>query len=79
MDAYYYGFEATGVEVVDRILSAVACAGKSYHHTESWTDSTAGPSPVDVIQQAAQEAAADLAALAGERAAEQPQTNQRRR
>ena len=24
--------------MVDRILSAVACAGKAFHHTEAWSD-----------------------------------------
>lgn len=38
LSAYYYSFEPTGVESIDRILSAVACAGKSYHHTEYWTE-----------------------------------------
>ena len=36
--AYYYGFAPTGVEEIDRILSAVACAGKAFHHTEGWND-----------------------------------------
>jgi hypothetical protein len=38
MDAYYYGFEPTGNHAIDRILSAVACAGKAYHNTCDWTD-----------------------------------------
>ena len=38
MDAYYYSFERTGVDVIDKILSAVACAGKSRHHTQDWGD-----------------------------------------
>lgn len=37
-DAYYYGFELTGVLPVDAILEAVAQAGKAYHHTSSWDD-----------------------------------------
>lgn len=36
MDAYYYSFERTGVDAIDKILSAVACAGKSAHHTRDW-------------------------------------------
>ena len=36
MDGYYYGFDETGVAAVDFILSAVASAGKAYHHTEAW-------------------------------------------
>ena len=39
-DAYYYGFEPTGVGVVDAILSAVAVAGKGAHSTESWGEAS---------------------------------------
>jgi hypothetical protein len=38
LNAYYYSFQSTGTEFVDRVLSAVACAGKAFHHTEDWTD-----------------------------------------
>jgi len=38
LDAYYYGFDPTGVEAIDRILSAIACAGKAYHLTEDWQE-----------------------------------------
>lgn len=69
MDAYYYGFKKTSSRAVDVILSAVACAGKAYHHTESWCDDTApyehchsGNTPKEWIQNAANEAAAKLAA-----------------
>lgn len=65
MDAYYYGFEPTGVPEIDAILSAVAHAGKGYHHTESWDEDGdewgrfgPGRSMVDVIQAAANDAAA---------------------
>lgn len=65
MNAYYYSFTPTGVEAIDRILSAVACAGKAYHHTDSWSDETVpyedvfrGACPVDWIQNAANDAAA---------------------
>lgn len=65
MSAYYYSFRPTGNEAIDRILSAVACAGKAFHHTESWNEEigeglyegTAGWSPVDWIQNAADDAA----------------------
>ena len=66
MDAYYYCFTKTEVPEIDRILSAVACAGKAYHHTDQWTDERdssytpeghAGASPVDWIQNAADDAA----------------------
>ena len=36
MNAYYYSFKPTGVKEIDRILSAVACAGKAFHSTEDW-------------------------------------------
>jgi len=67
MDAYYYSFEPTGVKEIDRILSAVACAGKAYHHTDSWHESPyngeapeghVGRFPVEWIQNAANDAAA---------------------
>ena len=52
LNAYYYGFDATGVIEVDRILAAVAIAGKGYHHTEHWSDDPGGGelSPVEKIQ-----------------------------
>ncbi len=70
LNAYYYAFDPTGSEDIDRILSAVACAGKAYHHTENWTEDIAMPyepshrggSCVEWIQNAANDAAANLAA-----------------
>ena len=62
MSAYYYEFTPTGRVEIDRILSAVATAGKSYHHTEMWADDSDGPSLVDGIQEAANEAASAIAA-----------------
>lgn len=66
MDAYYYGFDRTGVGIIDAILSAVAAAGKGYHHTESWQDEGYGDdkrSHEDRIQDAANTAAAALRAV----------------
>ena len=66
MNAYYYSFDPTGQPAIDAILSAVAHAGKGYHHTESWRDDGEwsrwgeGRSVVDVIQAAANEAALAL-------------------
>ena len=62
MDAYYYSFERTGVGIIDDILSAVAVAGKAYHHTESWsdTDEYTPVSHTERIQQAAHTAAEAL-------------------
>ena len=64
MDAYYYEFDETGVLEIDKILSAIACAGKAYHHTEDWCEETepyepehSGKNPVEWIQNAANEAA----------------------
>lgn len=62
LDAYYFGFRATGVQEIDRILAAIARAGKAYHSTESWDegdwDDPDGPSFIDTIQSAANSAAA---------------------
>lgn len=78
MDAYYYGFGATGIKAIDLILSAVACAGKAFHLTEDWTQECAayheglrGDSPVDWIDNAAHDAA-ELARKASRPAAAAP-------
>jgi len=66
LDGYYIGFEPTGSHAIDKILGAVACAGKAYHHTDSWNDETrpyddhTGRNPNEWIQNAANEAAAAL-------------------
>ena len=60
MNAYYFGFEGTGERAIDLILSAVAEAGKAYHHTEYWSDDEDGPSYADRIQQAADAAAEEM-------------------
>lgn len=58
LDAYYFGFDSTGDEDIDRILAAVALAGKAYHSTEWWADEEdEGYSLVDLIQAAANHAA----------------------
>lgn len=81
MAGYYFGFAQTGVKPVDAILSAVACAGKAYHHTNGWEDDTEpyedihrGASPVLWIQHAASDCAelisrlsASYSAAVGER------------
>lgn len=76
MDAYYYGFERTGVGFIDAVLSAVAIAGKGSHHTESWNvESDYGyyanrpglpdaTNAVELIQKAAEAAAANFADVA---------------
>ena len=69
MNAYYYSFDSTGSDPVDKILSAVACAGKSFHHTDDWyehaspQDDHTGGTPIDWIQNAAIEAAAEIERL----------------
>ena len=68
MHAYYFGFSPTGVQEIDAILSAVACAGKAFHHTECWTDEVdsyepdhfGGTTPAEWIQDAANRAARKL-------------------
>lgn len=63
MDAYYYGFTPTGVAAIDKILSAVACAGKDFHNTADWNDEVEpyphlrGTSYAEMIQNAAIDAA----------------------
>lgn len=63
MAAYWYEFTPTGVHAVDRILSAVAEAGKAFHDTQWWDDSASHPDGEPTvaakIQQAADEAAAE--------------------
>lgn len=63
MNAYYYSFSPTGYNEIDRILSAVACAGKAFHNTDCWTDGCdpyeghVGDNPIDWIQNAANDCA----------------------
>lgn len=60
MNAYYFELELTGVGIIDRILSAVATAGKHSHHTEGWYGDGDKPGEVDAIQSAANNAAAAI-------------------
>ena len=74
MGAYYYGFSQTGARAVDKVLSAVACAGKAFHSTSEWNDDAncpghTGDTPVDWIQNAADEAAREIERLRTENAA----------
>lgn len=57
MRAYYHTFESTGEMGADRILSAVASAGKSAHHTADWDEEWKN------IQSAAVETAGEIAEL----------------
>jgi len=73
MDGYYIGFDRTGVFEIDLILSAVACAGKAFHHTADWSDDCGvyddrfrGKSPMDWIQNAAIDAAQAIEARRAE-------------
>lgn len=76
MNAYYYSFEPTGVYAIDKILSAVATAGKAFHSTSEWSeDGEYGPgewapftgtSCSEWIQNAANEAAEAWRATAAE-------------
>lgn len=65
MNAYYYAFTPTGILPIDKILSAVASAGKAYHHTDCWLEDCDGESyghrgnsPAEWVQRAAEDAAA---------------------
>jgi hypothetical protein len=68
MDAYYYGFDRTEVGVIDAVLSAVAKAGKGYHHTEEWNDEHGDglPSHAARIQLSAESAADVISVLVAE-------------
>lgn len=73
LTGYYIGFDSTGEQSVDRVLSMVARAGKAYHSTEYWSDDVdnpwgltdgdpdAGYSWNDLIQAAGTAAATELA------------------
>ena len=73
MNAYYYSFEPTGVPAIDLILSAVAHAGKAYHHTVGWTEPEPAEPPfrgdthAEWIQNAANDAAAIFTPAGAER------------
>lgn len=67
MGGYYYDFTHTGLAPIDKILSAVGCAGKAYHHTGSWGEETEfgyehlrGKSPEAWIENAAADAASAI-------------------
>ena len=65
LDSYWFSLVPTGVIEIDRILSAVARAGKFAHSTEHWGgqygDYPEGTVvPIDFIQEAANRAAADF-------------------
>lgn len=61
LEAFYFSFEPTGVDAIDRVLSAVATAARRSFHTEGWTRSLdESPAPVEVIQAAANLAAASM-------------------
>ena len=72
MDAYYYGFEPTNKDAINKILGAVACAGRAFHYTECWVDEISpyddhtGETPCDWIQNAANEAAKEVERLEDE-------------
>ena len=75
MNAYYFGFNYTGMAPIDKILSAVASAGKAYLSTSDWNDENqnyghSGETPVDWIQNAADEAMVAVKALIADHDAE---------
>lgn len=64
LEAYYYVFDPTGCEPVDVMLATIALAGKLFHSTSEWNDRPSyaedEPSPVELIQRAANSLAALL-------------------
>ncbi len=64
----YLDFRYTDCKPVDDILWALERAGSAYHHTDSWGDAAydGGPSEMQKIQDAANAAAASLAAAQAE-------------
>lgn len=75
MDGYYIGFDRTGCDPVDAILSAIAIAGKGSHNTDGWNDEStyyanwpglpdvgAEATANDLIQKTAERAAREIAA-----------------
>ncbi len=61
MSAYYYSFERTGVEMIDRILAEVAHAGKAHHDTDRWDEHVLGHKDDDITVVDRIQAAANLA------------------
>lgn len=67
LDAYYYGFDPTGCDLVDSVLEQVARAGKAFHSTDDWNEEDLdGLSPVDKMQAAANASAKTILALIAE-------------
>ncbi|HBO4748900.1 TPA: hypothetical protein L4V19_002006 [Pseudomonas aeruginosa] len=67
LDAYYYGFDPTGCDLVDSVLEQVARAGKAFHSTDYWNEEDLdGLSPVDKMQAAANASAKTIMALIAE-------------
>jgi len=64
----YLWFNGTGVKEIDTILDELHNAGNSYHHTESWGETTDWQprSHIDLIQEAANRAGEALAAIRAE-------------
>lgn len=74
MEGYYIGFDKTGNDLIDQILSAVAYAAKGAHSTDAWgyeSDYDYGPLPAGktfewLIQEAANDAAERLTAASAD-------------
>lgn len=69
IESYYFSFKPTGVDEIDRILIEIALAGKCYHSTSGWGERdeglNGGKSHIDLIQEAANNAATELNNLNG--------------
>jgi hypothetical protein len=74
MNAYYFAFTPTGCREIDVILSAIASAGKGYHHTEDWSTPMdayppfRGTSYLEFIYNAAIDAAKEIELLRAQKA-----------
>lgn len=72
--SYWFTFKRTGVYAIDRILEEIALAGKCYHNIDGWAerdwaerdkDLNEGKSHIDLIQEAADNAALEIKNLNG--------------
>lgn len=62
----YLRFNSTGIPALDALMGEIESAGDAYHHTGSWGDAEwdGGPSHIERIQKALDDAAAAFRAAA---------------
>lgn len=70
LGSYWFGFDETGVDSIDSVLSAICLAGKGYHSTEFWNEDNKedyeqfrGKSYIEWIQNSANDAAKEIQSL----------------